>query len=93
MTKRLNVWSTVFKGLGNSNRLRILEILSKRKEISVTELTELLRISFKNTSRNLGILCNLGLIESIGKKGKVYYSMSADLDADIKALLALTFKK
>lgn len=90
MAKRnLKNWAHLFKGFGNVNRLKILEVLSDRKEASVTELCGLLGISFKNTSRNLSILSNLGLVEYRGKEGRVFYSLSADLDKDARVLLKL----
>ena len=92
MTKRTNNdWSTIFRGLGNPNRLRVLKILSKTKEMSVSSLSEELRISFKNTSRNLSILLNLGLVEFQGKKDRVYYTLSRHLEDDIRQILKVTF--
>ncbi|MDP3975166.1 MAG: metalloregulator ArsR/SmtB family transcription factor [Candidatus Jorgensenbacteria bacterium] len=91
-TRNLKNWASIFKGFGNVNRLKILEVLSDRKEASVTELCDLLGISFKNTSRNLSILSNLGLVEYRGKEGRVFYSISTDLDSDTKILLRLFSK-
>jgi DNA-binding transcriptional ArsR family regulator len=90
MAKRnLKNWSNIFKGLGNVNRLKILKALLEKQEVSVSELADLVGISFKNTSRNLNILLNLGLVEYKGKEGRVFYSLSADLDNDIKWLIKL----
>ena len=90
MAKRnIKNWANMFKGFGNVNRLKILKILLDKRSASVSEITSLLDISFKNTSRNLSILSNLGLVEFKGKEGKVIYSISADLDSDTRNLIKL----
>jgi len=91
MTKRnLKQWSTVYRGLGNPNRLRILQLLKQREKISVSELAYELDITIKNTSRNLGILLNLDLVEYQGKDDRVYYSINRKLDGYTKKILELT---
>ena len=64
MKRDIKDWATIHKGLGNQNRLRILQLLNETEKMSVTDLAEELEISFKNTSRNLSILRNLSLVET-----------------------------
>ena len=90
MKRNLKQWSTVFKGLGNPNRLHILKILTARKQVSVSALAEELGISLKNTSRNLAILSNLDLIQYQGKRDHVYYSINPNIDSDIQKILNLS---
>lgn len=85
--KDLNQWATVFAGLANQNRLKILRLLAKNQSMSVTEIAKELGISFKNTSRNLRILVNLDLIRFEGKKDRVYYHLNPKLSEEIKAIL------
>ena len=84
-------WATIFRGLGNPNRLKILRILSRRDKISVSELAAELDITLKNTSRNLGILLNLDLVEFQGKHDRVYYSLNSRLSDDLRKILNTTF--
>ena len=85
--KDIKEWTTIFGGLANQNRLKILQLLHKNQSLSVTELAEELGISFKNTSRNLRILTGLNLVEFEGKKDRVYYSLSSKLLPEVKKVL------
>ena len=89
MAKKRNLqqWAILFKALGSPYRLRILQLLERQEEMTVTMLTTKLNISLKNTSRNLSILQNLGLVESMGKQGHVPYRLSRRLPTEaIKVL-------
>lgn len=88
--KDLGQWATIYRGLGNPNRLKILKLLSGREKMAVSELSEELGISLKNTSRNLGILLNLDLVQNEGKHDRVYYSINPRLSEDLKRILKIT---
>lgn len=88
--RNLRQWATIFRGLGNPNRLRILKILTENKQKSVSELAEDLGITIKNASRNLGILSNLDLVEFQGKHDRVYYSLNPYLAEDIRKILRVS---
>ena len=87
--RNLKQWATVFRGLGNQNRLQILEILTKTKSMSVSELSEKLHITLKNTSRNLIILLNLDLVEFQGRNSRVYYNLNLRMSDDITRILKI----
>lgn len=89
--KSLKQWATIFRGLGNPNRLRILKILGQSEKVSVSALAEELGISLKNTSRNLSILHNLDLVEFQGKHDRVYYSLNSKLTNEIGKILKIIF--
>lgn len=89
--KDLAQWATLYRGLGNPNRLRILKLLNKTDKLSVSELAEELGISLKNTSRNLAILNNLDLVKFQGRKDRVYYSLNKDTTKNVKTVLKVTF--
>ena len=80
-------WATIYRALGNPYRLRILQLLRLKKSLSVTQLTAVLGISFKNTSRNLGILLKLDLVEAEGKRGHVSYKVNNRLSVEISTIL------
>ena len=88
--KDIKKWATLHRGLGNYNRLRILQLLKDRNAMSVSDLCDELKISFKNTSRNLNILTNLDLVSFQGGQGRVYYSLNATLPKEIKKILNVT---
>lgn len=85
----LKQWATIFRGLGNPNRLRILKIIENDKNLSVSDLSTKLRITLKNTSRNLGILLNLDLVEFEGKHDRVYYRLNPRLAEDVAKILKI----
>lgn len=88
--KDLRQWATIYRGLGNPNRLKILKLLSDREKMAVSELSDELGISLKNTSRNLSILLNLDLVQNEGKHDRVYYSLNPRLSDDLKRILKIT---
>ena len=89
MAKKRNLqqWSTLFRALGSPYRLRILQLLERRAEMTVTTLAAELNISLKNTSRNLSILQNMGLVESMGKQGHVPYRLNRRLPGEAVKIL------
>ena len=54
----------VFKALGNERRLLILKHLLKKGELTVSQISELIKLSFKSVSKHLAILENTNLVKS-----------------------------
>ena len=81
MSKR---WTIVFKALGNLNRIKIIQMLSKGAKLNVTDIADELGISLKATSQHLIILQNLDVLEAEGMQGHVFYSLNKTLPNDIK---------
>ena len=86
MSKR---WVNIFKALGNINRIKIIQMLSGGKSMNVTEIADEIKVSIKSTSRHLAILRNLDLLESEGRDGHVFYSLSKPVPADFKQAIKL----
>lgn len=57
----------VFKVLGAKVRLEILETLMNGREMTVAEISEKMRMSYKTVSRNLLMLQAAGFVESRSK--------------------------
>jgi len=91
MKRDIKQWTTLYRGLGNQNRLRILQLLKQKERLSVTELAKELNITIKNTSRNLSILSNLDLVRFQGERGRVYYFMNVRIPEEIKQILKVSF--
>ena len=68
-------WTKIFKGFSNENRLKILVILKKEKELPVHDISFRIGLGIKATSKHLIILANLGFLESHGKQGSVWYRL------------------
>ncbi len=77
----------VFRALGDQNRIRILKMLEER-EMSVGELTEVLKISQPSASRHLIQLREAGLLESRRDKSRMIYRLNRQRGAGyVPALL------
>lgn len=63
------------KALGNERRLLILQHLFKAKELSVGQISELIKLSFKSTSSHLQILGAADLVESKQASLNKFYSI------------------
>lgn len=63
----------LFKAIANKRRLMILAFLKKEGEASVGVIARHLDISFKATSKHIGILYSAGLIDRQQKGLEMYY--------------------
>lgn len=66
----------VFKALGDSNRLRILSMLSVR-DLCVCEINAVLNVSMSTISSHLKILRNAGLVSSVKDGRWIIYSLNS----------------
>lgn len=82
----------LFKALGNEKRLEILQLLSKKKEMSVEEIADKINLSFKSTSKHLILLEQLDLLERQKKGASVYYQIVSSPTSLAKTLLRLVKK-
>jgi predicted transcriptional regulator len=77
----------VFSSLANSQRLAILDTISKNKE-TLSSIAKKLRITTQETHRNLNKLMNSNIIE---KDFKGYFSLTVFGDMIIKNISAINF--
>ncbi|OHA35801.1 MAG: hypothetical protein A3B27_00755 [Candidatus Taylorbacteria bacterium RIFCSPLOWO2_01_FULL_50_130] len=52
----------VVKGFANHNRIKILELLRKRPELSVADISDILNIGYENASDHIRKLSIAGLV-------------------------------
>lgn len=67
-----------FKALSHRSRLRLLELLAKRGELSVSELTEAVPREGSTVSRHLGTLKLHGLVKARQQGQARYYSLNPE---------------
>ncbi|AEI67912.1 ArsR/SmtB family transcription factor [Corallococcus macrosporus] len=83
--------SRLFKALGDETRLRIVALLS-HGELCVCHFESALALTQSNTSRQLAVLKNAGIVEARRDASWVYYRLAPQLDevckAQLKALVA-----
>ena len=77
--KDLKGLEKILKVLGNRRRLAILALLNGESEATVGEIAHTIKLSFTATSRHLGILRAVDLVEKDQRGLEVYYSLSKNL--------------
>ena len=86
--KNYTRWTTVFKALANPNRLKIIELVSKRA-MNVGDIADALKISITATSNHLVMLQKLEVLVSEAKDGHVYYSVNKTMPQDFADAIKL----
>jgi DNA-binding transcriptional ArsR family regulator len=76
----------LLKALANERRLKILRILNNESKSS-GDLGSDLHISFKAVSKHLQKLKDTGLVVSEQRGFKSYYSLSNNIDSNIKKII------
>jgi len=69
----------VLKALANKRRLNILAFLSAKKEASVGQISEHLKLSFKATSKHLSVLFGAGVVDKEQRSVQVIFSLADKL--------------
>jgi DNA-binding transcriptional ArsR family regulator len=82
--KRLSI---VFKALGDANRCRILRLfINQKKQLCVSDIAQILKISVAAASQHLKILEITGLIKK-DKQGQKVYFIIEDHDPLVRSLI------
>ena len=84
-----NRWIVIFRALANINRLKIIQMLSDGRKMSVTDISVDLKISLKATSNHLAILRSLDVLEAQGTRGHVLYSVNSNMSKDFRTAIDL----
>ena len=79
----------VLKAVANRRRLAILKYLKTDGPVSVGDIAEKIDLSFKATSKHLGILSAVDIIEKNQKSTKIFYHLATTQKPVVKNLLAL----
>lgn len=66
----------ILKALANKRRLAILKYLKKNKEASVGEIADEINLSFRSTSKHLGILTACDVVERDQRSSSVFYRLA-----------------
>jgi DNA-binding transcriptional ArsR family regulator len=77
----------ILKALANRRRLAILKLLNKTTKASVGEIAREIKLSFKATSKHLGILRNADILEREQVNLQMYYSLIRPTSSIIKSVI------
>ena len=86
---KMKRWTTIFKALAHINRLKIIKLLYRGANLTVSQITGELGISLHATSKHLIILQNLDVLDSTGKQGHVFYRLNKSLPRDINKAIKI----
>ncbi len=87
--KSMKRWTQIFKALANTNRLKIIKLLSNGSALNVSDIAGEIGISLNATSKHLILLSNLDILDSKGKEGHVFYNLNLKMPADLKKSINL----
>ena len=81
----------LFKALANKRRIKIIMFLKEKKgkEANVGSIAEHLHLSFKSTSRHLGVLNGADVLEKDQRSSEVFYRMNRDLSETLTHILKI----
>jgi len=79
----------IMKALANRRRLAILCFLKKASEASVGDIADEIQLSFKATSKHLGILSAAGIVDREQRSLQMFYRLSFDLPVPARAVISL----
>ena len=74
----------ILKILANKRRLAIIKYLRKNKEAKVGDIATELKISFKATSKHLGLLFNADMVEKDQRSLQMWYRLSPNQNNIVK---------
>jgi DNA-binding transcriptional ArsR family regulator len=75
------------KALANRRRLMILKVLKKYHKTPVGEIAKEIKLSFKATSKHLGLLYSAGILEKEQVNLTVFYRLADSLPAGIRQVI------
>ena len=76
MKKIIKETEKILKVLANRRRLAIISYLKKSKEAKVGDIAGEIKISFKATSKHLGLLFNADVVERDQRNLEMWYKLS-----------------
>lgn len=74
--KNIKEIERILKVLANRRRLAIIQYLRKNKEAKVGDIADEIKLSFKATSKHLGLLLNADIVEREQRSLQMWYTLS-----------------
>jgi len=69
----------ILKAFANRRRLLIVKFLKKKREASVGDIAGEIKLSFKATSKHLGILLGARILDREQRGLQMYYALAPDM--------------
>ncbi len=74
----------ILKALANKRRLEIVRCLKKRREMTVSEIADEIKLSFKATSKHLAVLYGADIVDKEHRSLQMFYKFSTNLHHIVK---------
>jgi len=79
----------VLKATANRRRLAIIKYLKTNPEAPVGEIASAIKLSFRSTSKHLGVLAAADIVEKEQRSLQMYYRLAEPLPLVVKNILPL----
>lgn len=79
--------SQIFRALSEEPRVRILHLLFKKNELSISDLEQILDFTQAKTSRHLSYLRNSGIVNTRKEDQWVFYSLKEEVTDMIRQIM------
>jgi DNA-binding transcriptional ArsR family regulator len=76
------------KAFANKRRLAIVQLIQKRKEISVGDVAREIRVSIKATSKHLALLSGVGVLDKEQRGTNMFYRLASDMPDPARKILS-----
>ena len=77
------------KALANRRRLAILKYLKENREASVGDIAAKINLSFKATSRHLGVLATADIVDKNQRSSQVFYRLASPMKPAARYIVSL----
>ena len=77
------------KALANRRRLALMQYLKRNKEAPVAELAHAIKLSFKSTSKHLGVLSAVDVVEKEQRSLQMFYRLASVQKPPARRILEL----
>lgn len=77
------------KALANKRRLGIVKYLKEHREAPVMEIAEAINLSFRSTSKHLGVLAAADIVEKDQRSVQIFYRLAAQQEPASTAIIRL----
>ena len=77
------------KALANGRRLAIVRFIKNKKEAAVGDIAEEIKVSFKATSKHLGLLLSANIVEREQRSLQMFYRLAPKLTKSAHVIISL----
>ena len=77
------------KALANRRRLAILKLLKDKRRLTVGDISDAIKLSFRATSKHLGVLYAAEIVEKEQVSVSVVYRLSNDIPQSAKYIIGV----